>query len=70
MTDCLLQFPPVFSDIKFYRRGRATLPGLGIRWRTGRILEVRIDVAREGELGAKPLGAAVHHADEGLLPDM
>ena len=31
---------------------------------------MRIDVAGEGELGAKSLGAAVHHTDEGLLADM
>ena len=70
MTDCWLQLPSVLSDIKFNWRGRGTLPRLGVCWRTGRILEMRIDVAGEGELGAKSLGAAVHHTDEGLLADM
>ena len=70
MTDCWLQLPSVLSDIKFNWRGRGALPRLGVCWRTGRILEMRIDMAGERELGAKSLGAAVHHTDEGLLADM
>ena len=31
---------------------------------------MRVDVAGQRELGAKSLGAAVHHTDEGLLADM
>ena len=70
MTDSWLQFPSVFSDIKFYWRGRSAFSGLGVCWRTGRILEVRVDVAGERQLGTESLGAAVHHTDEGLLADM
>ena len=70
VADCRLQPPPVLSDIKFYWGGRGDLPRLGVCWRTGRILEVRVDVAGERELGSESLGAAVHHTDEGLLADV